>query len=105
MIKRNVRKLKVPDLLTLVRSAVLEDRYRFSAHALLRMTERKVTIPEVVHVLETGHHEKSKDTYDSLHGDWNYCVVGQTVDGRRLRVVVALDPTSMLVVTVIVLGA
>ena len=76
--------------------------YLISEHANKRLDERRVTLPELFFVLDRGHHEKAKDVYDAISHSWRYAVKGKTVDGRRIRVVVAFNAeTRMLIVTVI----
>ena len=73
-----------------------------TTHAQQRMTERRINLPEVLHVLKTGWHERRKDRYDSAHNDWSYAIRSQTVDARSIRVVVAVDPnTDVVVITVV----
>ena len=45
-----------------------------------------------------------RDRFDERHGDWSYCFEGATVDGDRLRVIVAFEDW-MLVVTVVALDS
>ena len=66
------------------------------------MKERNVNLPEVLEVLRTGYHEKRKDQYDELHRDWNYSIRSQTTDDRSLRVAVAIDQTSGIVVITVI---
>lgn len=71
-------------------------------HAKIRLQEREVTIPEMEYVLLHGRHEKRKDEYKEEHKSWNYAIRGKTISGRELRVCVALDKTThLLIVTAI----
>jgi hypothetical protein len=84
-----------------VRRLVSGDAYIFSRHALERLQQRQVTVPEVRHVLLNGFHESRKDEWRDREGAWNYAIRGKTVDERELRVCVTFLPGNLLVVTVI----
>ena len=60
-------------------------------HSKLRQSQRFVTFPEVMQVLENGWHEKAKDEWKEEHKSWNYAIRGKTVDGLELRVPVFYD--------------
>lgn len=71
-------------------------------HAVQRGSERRITRPEYLRVLETGFHEKRKDEFKEEHQGWNYAIRGETIDGRQLRVPVSFDGQgTMLIITVI----
>jgi hypothetical protein len=66
------------------------------------MLKRQILVPEVLQVLESGIHVPEHDQRDDEYGTWNYAIEGETVDRRRLRVVVAfVEQDDLLVVTVI----
>ncbi len=94
------RPSKVQNLLEVIRSKVNNGDYYYMAHANQRLQEREVTRQEVKQVLLSGHHEKSKDVYDSAFNNWNYAVKGKTIDKRSLRIIVSFEG-SMLIITVI----
>ena len=89
---------KIDNLLEMVRQLIGLGRYRETAHALQRQTERDITLPIIIHVLNTGRHEKSKDSFDEAYSAWNYSVRGMTIDGRELRVIVSFDVDSGLLI-------
>lgn len=91
---------KLEDLIATVREHVEEGRYRLTAHARERMEQRRVTLPELSYALRHGWHEKRKDSYEEPYSAWSYAVRGQTIDERRLRIIVSFDG-DMLVVTVV----
>ncbi len=93
-------KLAGDELLARVRGAVATGCYRILPHARRRCSEREVTAPHIEQVLETGHRVPRRDRFAPSEQDWSYCFEGRTVDGARLRVVVAFDQW-MLVVTVV----
>lgn len=98
-------KPKDPGLLKAIREKLVSGGLRYSAHANQRMMERCIVRPEVEYVLKTGHHNKRKDKYNERHHDWDYAVEGKTVDGRNLRIIVAIISRDFLVVTAIDLDA
>lgn len=85
----------------LLRAAIADGLLRYSDHANQRMRERWIIRPEVEFVLRFGHHNKRKDQFNEEHKDWDYAIEGKTVDGRRLRIVVAVVSPNVLVVTAI----
>lgn len=76
-----------------------------TTHAFIRMTQRQVTLPEMLHVLRNGYHEKRKDEFKEQHNAWNYAIRGKTLDKRELRVCVSFDKSGMLIITAIDLDA
>jgi hypothetical protein len=85
--------------------AVKAGRLLYSVHANARMKERGIIIPEVEYILSRGHHEARKDQFNDEFCAWDYAVRGKTLDGRNLRIVVALVDPNLLVVTTIDLDA
>ena len=67
---------------------------------LCEKMREKISLPEIIHVLTTGRHEKSKDRFDEVFSAWNYAIRGQTVDGVDLRVIVSFDEErDLLIIT------
>jgi hypothetical protein len=95
------RPSKAKYILGIVSSAVGAGHLIYSTHANQRMSERGIIKPEVEYVLKTGHHEARKDQFNDGFGSWDYAIKGQTIDARRLRIVVALEQPNVLVVTTI----
>lgn len=91
---------KLDSLIEKVTRCLDEDLYDMSHHAKSRMAEREVDLPDVIYALRHGWHERRKDNFDEVYADWNYAIRGDTIDARRLRVVVTF-PDDMLLVTVI----
>ena len=89
------------NLLKSVQEKFETGKLRYSVHADERMKERSIIRPEVEYVLKTGHHNKKKDQFNDTEKDWGYAIDGKTVDGRKLRIVVALVEPNLLVVTTI----
>lgn len=93
---------KIGNLLQRVRNCIKEGAYRDTFHALERKSEREITLPEVIYVLTTGRHEKSKDRFERVYNTWNYSIRGLTVDEQDLRVIVSFDEDrDLLIITTI----
>ena len=102
MIKRTQ---KCKKLLDKIRDCVMNGKYFDSYHSLLRRGERKITRPEILQVLKRGWHERKKDQFDTHHENWKYAIRGETVDGRKIRVVISFQDDFLVILTAIVIGA
>ena len=96
---------KASGLLEKIREKVEAGKLRYSVHAGERMVERGIIKPEVEYVLKNGRHNKSKDQFNEDQKDWDYALEGKTIDGRKLRIVVAIVAPNLLVITTIDLDA
>lgn len=85
-----------------IRKAMDLGRYVILPHARQRCRERQVDDLDIQFVLEHGRRVKARDKYDSFLDAWSYCLEGQTLDERSLRVIIALLE-HLVVVTVVVL--
>ena len=92
---------KALNLLAFVQTALASGGLRYSAHARERMLERGIIKPEVEYILVAGHHSKRKDQFNEEHEAWDYAIEGKTIDGRPIRVIVAIVAPAILVVTAI----
>lgn len=52
-----------------------------------------------------GFHEAKKDPFNEEFQAWDYSMRGKTIDGRNLRIVIAIVQPNVLVVTTIDLDA
>jgi len=95
------RPAKVKDIMKVASVAVKAGQLLYSDHANERLRERMIVKPEVEAILTNGHHEARKDQFSERHAAWDYAVRGKTVDGRSLRIIVALIDPKMLIVTAI----
>lgn len=68
-------------------------------HAIGRMRERNISLPEIEYVLRYGSHNAKKDTKSDT-GLWKYNVDGLTKDDKNIRVCVLFEG-DMFIVTVI----
>ena len=92
---------KQKNLLDTISTAIGSGNLVYSSHANQRMYQRGIIKPEVEYVLENGHHEAKKDQFNEGFGSWDYAIKGTTVDGRKLRIVVAIERPNVLIVTAI----
>ena len=83
------------DIRTLLQSPL---GYLETEHAKQRMRERDITRQEVWHVLVNGWREPRKDKWSDEFNEWKYAIRGTTLDGRTLRVIVAVI-NSVIVIT------
>ena len=83
---------------------ISQGNYIFLAHAEKRLKDRFITDIDVLDILENKSNRKrnkSKETYTAGHQDWNYCIEGYDLDGRKIRIIISFDNELMLVITVI----
>lgn len=99
--KRNSSLPKEKNVLEKLLKAVVLGRLIYSSHANERMAQRRIIKPEVEHVLSTGFHEMRKDQFNTALKSWDYAIRGKTLDGRNLRIIVALVNPNVLIVTAI----
>ena len=91
---------KNENLLGRVGDCIAHGRYHDTTHAIERKRERGIILPEIIHVLKNGRHEKSKDRFDEAFNTWNYAVRGLTLDRQDLRVIVSFDSErDLLIIT------
>lgn len=96
------KKEKITDLLVQVRKCLDKGSYIFTQHALVRRKERLLVLPDILHVLKNGWHEKKKDIWNKQFGEWDYAIRGVTEDNHHVRVVVSFDEQlELLIITVI----
>jgi hypothetical protein len=83
--------------------AATDGSLRISLHARQRQGERSVTDLQIVHLLKRpACRAPARDRFDDQRQAWTYGYEGADLDGRRLRVIVALAE-GVLVVTAVVL--
>lgn len=71
------RPKKIENLLERIRNCISSGTYRDTFHAVERKNERSITLPEIIHVLRNGRHEKSKDKFEEVFNAWNYAIRGK----------------------------
>ena len=92
------RPQKIEHLVDRIRKCINSGAYRDTFHAALRKNERNITLPEIIYVLTTGRHEKSKDQFDKAFYAWNYAIRGKTIDELDLRIIVSFDDEKDLLI-------
>lgn len=100
----NQTRPKHPDVLATVRECLRDGRYIYSRHGTERQAQRAITDGDVRCALMNGWHEKRKDSWQEPYESWNYAIRGSDLDGRRLRIILALeemDGLLMVIITVI----
>lgn len=95
------RPAKEAHILNKIRQCLKEGKFAGTIHSVMRSSERKVDILDVIEVLETGRHEPSKDEYRPDFHSWNYAIRGITDDGDELRIAVFFKEDTLAVATVI----
>jgi len=96
---------KNPDVLGKIKDCITKGNYFVTAHAFIRQNERKISLPESLHVLETGYEEKKKTRFDIENNTWKYAIRGKTLrENSDVRVIVAFDKEGMLIITVMHVG-
>jgi hypothetical protein len=94
-------KLANKDILQKVKKAEANGNYRFSKHAEKRLQERKISIQEVRQILKSCRREHTYDEYNPEFDNWNYAIQGKSLDGRTIRVAIAIVSPGILIITVI----
>jgi hypothetical protein len=79
--------------------------YLISLHGRKRGQERKVNALHIVQALRSPNrrHEPKKDIYVEGMFDWNYSILSNDIEQRKLRIILTFSE-QMLIVTVIVLS-
>lgn len=85
-------------LLSLIHQFVESGSFVETVHATQRQNEREIILPDILHVLMTGYHEKQKDQFDETWQSWNYAIRGKTNSNNELRVIVAIDEEAALLI-------
>lgn len=95
---------KIPDheLIPLIRAAAASGRYRETYHQRIEnigRTAHDVTRQEVEQILLAGSRDHARDKFEP-YMTWSYVFDGKTIDGRFIRVVVAVDEGLPVIVSV-----
>lgn len=92
---------QITNILEKIKECIEKGNYYVTAHAFIRQNERMISLPESLHVLETGYEEKKKARFDIEHNTWKYAIKGKTIkDDLDVRVIIAFDEHGMLIITV-----
>ena len=99
--ERRVKSEKYKNLLERIKICIEKGNYRFTEHALKRKIQRSFTLPDVLYILKNGYHEKAKDVWDEQYKIWKYSIRGKTIDKVEGRIIVNLDKSGVLIITII----
>lgn len=88
------------DILQKVKEHIRNGTYILREHAIERQQQRRISLPDVLRVLEYGRHENEKDIFDVKNQRWKHAIRGRTINGIDLRVIVAFQE-KMAIITVI----
>lgn len=93
-------------LYALLEEKIANGNYVFLKHAKDRQQERQISDIEVLDILEgkkgrNRKHNKIKDQYITGYQDWNYCIEGTDVDGKKIRIIVSFMEDLVPIITVI----
>lgn len=97
---------KVDNVIYKVHNLLNAGKLRLSSHANQRMHERNVIYYELLQALTKCKHEASKDRFSIKYKNWQYSLVGSTLENKKLRVGIAFEKDDktgdiLLIVTVI----
>ena len=93
------------DFYELLTSKIQSCDYVFKKHAKQRQKDRTITDVEVLDILEgkivfKRRRNKSKDKYEEGREDWNYCVEGQNLDNKKIRIIISFEEGFLPIITV-----
>ena len=93
------------ELFALCKQKIATGDYLFVKHAKDRQQQRCISDLDVLAILEgkPGRSRKrnvKKDCYNDKYHDWNYCVEGVDIDGKKIRVIVSFMNGLMPIITV-----
>lgn len=97
------------ELWSLIKQVILNGNYIFLKHAHERLKDRNINDIDVLDILENKtnrkrRRNKSKDIFLTNHQDWNYCIEGNDLEGKKIRIIISFDDELMLIITVIRIG-
>lgn len=106
MLNKKPDKKTDTELWALILEMISNGDYIFLRHAQDRLKDRKVSDLDVLDILENKpkrkrKRNKSKDTFLPGYKDWNYCIEGNDLDNKKIRIIISFDEERMLVITVI----
>lgn len=107
MVLKRTHKKTTNELFLAINNAMERKRYFFTSHAFERLRDRNISELTVIKILKSKfkYHEVRKDSYIQSFRSWNYSIVGISPDNEDIRIVISFEEDTMLVITVINLGA
>ena len=102
---KNPKKKTDKELFGLLDEKIAARDYVFKKHARQRQKDRSISDLEVLDILEgkakrDRHRNKTKDKYEQGKNDWNYCVEGQNLDKKKIRVIISFEEDMIPIITV-----
>jgi hypothetical protein len=92
---------KIKNVSIKIKECIANGNFVVTSHAFIRQSERMISLPESLHILETGYEEKKKTCFDITHNTWKYAIRGKTIrDELDVRIIIAFDENGMLIITV-----
>ena len=93
------------ELFGLLTEKIENGDYVFKKHAKQRQKDRTISDLEVLDILEgkpkrNRHRNKVKDKYEEGRDDWNYCIEGQNLDKKKIRIIVSFEEDLIPIITV-----
>lgn len=107
MVLKRTHKKTTNELFLAIKKALERKSYIFTSHAFERLIDRNINELTVIRILKSQfkYHEVRKDSYAQSFRSWNYSIVGISPDDEDIRIIVSFEEETMLVITVINLGA
>lgn len=90
----------IDDLIEEIQRHIESRNFRLSRHAMDQRRDRDLSLPDVIHVLLNGRHEKEKTLFNTACQQWNYAIRGSTLSGIEARIIVGFEG-DMVVITII----
>lgn len=91
---------QIINVLEEIRRHIDSDKFFDTRHAQYREFERSITLPDALHVLKIGRHEKNKTRFDKSYSTWRYAIRGLTVEKKDVRVIIAFESSFLVIITV-----
>lgn len=79
-----------------VREKIRKKQYVMTLHAEEEMTDDRLTIYDVERAIVTG--EIAERQKDRMTGEWKYRARGETVEKRKVEIILKLSPTGKVVI-------
>lgn len=93
------------ELFSLLCTKITNAEYVFKKHARQRQIDRTISELEVLDILEgkkkrNRHRNKLKDKFEEGREDWNYCIEGQNLDEKKIRIIISFEDNMIPIITV-----
>lgn len=92
-------------LFSLLDEKIANAEYVFNKHAKQRQIDRTISDLDVLNILvdknkRNRHRNKKKDKYEEGREDWNYCVEGQNLLKKSIRIIISFEDDMIPIITV-----